>query len=302
MKSTLLTMADRIEAAGYHSVCVADSVVAKPRFEALTLMAAIAARTERVKIGVGVLLAALRHPIHLARQAATIDRIADGRLILAFGAGGGYDELIPEWDALGVPYRERGPRMDETIDICRKLWSRDNVIHEGRFFQFQDVTILPKPFNPSGIPIWTVCGQGGNRIEAQYRRVIQRTDGWTTVLTFPEQCRQVIKALEAEARDAGRDPETIHSSITLRVNINPNREQAREEFEEHLYRYFKAKTFWKEEGGHHLWGPYGSAEYIRERIQTYADAGIKTIIVLFTAHDQLQQLEAFTEQVWPYFA
>ena len=104
VKSSLLRMAKLVEEAEYHSVWVVDSVVSKPRFEALTMLAAIAACTERVKIGVTVLLPALRNPIHLAHQTATIDRISDGRLILAFGAGGGAEIYVPEWNALGIPY------------------------------------------------------------------------------------------------------------------------------------------------------------------------------------------------------
>ena len=153
VKSTLLRMAKRIEEAGYHSVWIGDSVIAKPRYEALTLLSAIGAATERVKIGVTVLLPALRHPIHLAHQTATIDQISDGRLILAFGSGSAGQRgssYINEWNALGVPTEERGPRMDETIDILRKLWKGDNVTHRGRFFRFENVTIEPKPIRPEG--------------------------------------------------------------------------------------------------------------------------------------------------------
>ncbi|MFQ5915320.1 MAG: LLM class flavin-dependent oxidoreductase [Nitrospinota bacterium] len=306
VKSTLLQMAQRIEEAGYHSVWVGDSVVAKPRFEALTLLSAIAARTERVKVGVTVLLPALRHPIHLAHQAATIDQIADGRFILAVGAGGAGERgssYQNEWDALGVPYKERGPRMDETIDILRKLWREDHVTHEGRFFRFRDVTLAPKPMRPEGIPIWTVCGHGLRPlIPVQVRRVIERADGWMTAVAFPQDCRQTRKRLESAAREAGRDPKSIHSAITLRVNVNPDKERAREEFETHLLEYYNHVKFWKEVDGHHIWGPYGSVEYVRERMEAYIEAGIQTFVVLFTAPHQMQQFEEFTEKVWPCFA
>lgn len=306
VKSSLLRMAERIEEAGYHSVWVGDSVVAKPRFEALTLLSAIAARTERVQIGVTVLLPALRHPIHLAHQTATIDQISEGRLILAFGAGGAGERgplYANEWDALGVPYRERGRRMDETIDILRRLWRENGVTHHGRFFHFENVTLLPKPVRPEGIPIWTVCGHGVRPlVQAQVRRVIGRADGWMTAVAFPEDCRETRRRLEAESREAGRDPASLHAAITLRVNLNPDKERAREEFESHLMEYYRNVKFWKEVDGHHIWGPYGGAEYIRERIEAYAQAGIQTFAILFTAPDQLRQFEEFTEKVWPHFA
>jgi alkanesulfonate monooxygenase SsuD/methylene tetrahydromethanopterin reductase-like flavin-dependent oxidoreductase (luciferase family) len=306
VKSTLLSMAEQIEKAGYHSVWIGDSVVAKPRYEALTLLAALGARTERVKIGVTVLLPALRHPVHLAHQTATIDQISDGRLMLAFGAGGAGErgsKFMNEWDALGVPARERGPRMDETIDILRRLWKENKVTHQGRFFQFENVSLEPKPVRPEGIPIWTVCGHGVRPlVPVQVKRVVERADGWMTAVAFPEDCRETVKVLTATARRAGRDPASIHSACTLRVNINPNREQAREEFETHLLEYYNNVKFWKEEGGHHLWGPYGSAEYVRERMDAFVEAGIQTFAILFTAPDQMRQLKEFTEKVWPHFS
>ena len=306
VKKTLFEMARQIEAAGYHSIWLGDSVVAKPRYEALTLLAALGAVTERVKLGVTVLLPVLRHPIHLAHQAATIDRISDGRLVLAFGAGNAGERgsvYANEFEALGVPVRERGARMDETIDILRKLWKEDAVTHEGRFFRFEDVTIEPKPVRPEGILIWTVCGHGLRPlIPAQVRRVVDRADGWMTAVAFPEDCVNTRKALEGTARESGRDPSTLHSACTLRVNINSNKQRAREEFESHLLEYYRNVKFWKEVNGHHIWGPYGDAGYVRERMEAFVDAGIRTFAILFTAPDQMKQFDEFSEKVWPHFS
>ncbi len=305
VKSTLLRMAREIEEAGYHSVWIGDSVVAKPRYEALTLLSALGAATERVKIGVTVLLPALRHPIHLAHQTATIDQVSDGRLILAFGAGGAYERgsvYSNEWDAIGVPAEERGRRMDETIDILRKLWKEDGVTHRGKYFQFENVTLEPKPVRPGGIPIWTVCGHGLRPlVPVQVRRVVERADGWMTAVAFPEDCVETGRVLAAAAKEAGRDPSALHAACTLRVNINSNKERAREEYESHLLEYYRNMKFWKEVNGHHIWGPYGDAEYIRERIQAFIDAGIQTFAILFTAPDQMKQFREFTEKVWPHF-
>ena len=113
-------MAETAERAGYDSVWVGDSITSKPRMEPLTAMAAIAARTNRVKVGTAVLLNALRHPVHLAHSAATIDNISAGRTILGLGAGRGNNQMfIDEHAAVGVPIAERAPRMEESIRVMR---------------------------------------------------------------------------------------------------------------------------------------------------------------------------------------
>ena len=122
-----------------------------------------------------------------------------------------------------------------------------------------------------------------------------------TAVAFPEDCAETGRVLAAAAKEAGRDPSTLHAACTLRVNINPNKERAREEYESHLLEYYRNMKFWKEVNGHHIWGPYGDAEYIRERIQAFIEAGIQTFAVLFTAPDQMQQFREFTEKVWPQF-
>src|SRR6266852_5738935 len=118
----LLTMAERAEAAGFDSVWIGDSLVARPRHEPLTLMAAIAARTRRVRIGTGVLLPALRNPVVLAHVVGTLDRVAEGRIILGVGIAG-------------------------DMPAIRKHFALDNV------------TMEPKPHRPGGPPIW-IGGSG----------------------------------------------------------------------------------------------------------------------------------------------
>ena len=129
-------MAETAERAGYDSVWVGDSVTSKPRLEPLTAMAAIAARTNRVKIGTAVLLNALRHPVHLAHAAATIDNISGGRTILGLGAGRGNNQMfIDEHSRRRRPHHEeRAPRMEESIRVMRALWTGEAVSSDGEFY------------------------------------------------------------------------------------------------------------------------------------------------------------------------
>src|ERR1051325_6088364 len=115
----LLTMAERAEAAGFDSVWIGDSITARPRHEPLTLMAAIAARTRRVRLGTGVLLPALRNPVVLAHLIATVDRISEGRVILGVGIAADGPAIRQEFAACGVPWDRRVGRFLETLQNCR---------------------------------------------------------------------------------------------------------------------------------------------------------------------------------------
>src|SRR6184192_2665158 len=140
----LLTMAERAEAAGFDSVWIGDSLVARPRHEPLTLMAAVAARTRRVRIGTGVLLPALRNPVVLAHVVGTLDRVAEGRIILGVGIAADAPAIRREFAAVGVPWERRVGRFLETLEICRALWTRDGVSYSGKHFTLQDVSVEPK--------------------------------------------------------------------------------------------------------------------------------------------------------------
>src|SRR5919108_3736355 len=155
----LLTMAERAEAAAFDSVWTGDSITARPRHEPLTLLAAVAARTRRVKLGTGVLLPALRSPVVLAHVVGTLDRLSEGRVILGVGIAADAPAIRKEFAAVGVPFERRVGRMLETLDICRALWTRDHVSFNGKHFTLEDVTVEPKPHRAGGPPIW-IGGHG----------------------------------------------------------------------------------------------------------------------------------------------
>ena len=127
-------LAETAERLGYDSVWVGDSITSKPRLEPLTMMAALAARTQRVRIGTAVMLTALRHPVHLAHALATIDQISNGRVILGAGAGRGDNQMyVDEHSAVGVPVGQRADRMEEGMRLLRALWAGEGVSSEGGF-------------------------------------------------------------------------------------------------------------------------------------------------------------------------
>src|SRR5256712_5775799 len=168
----LLTMAERAEAAGFDSVWIGDSLIARPRHEPLTLLAGVAGRTRRGRLGTGVLLPALRNPVVLAHIVGRLDRAAEGRVILGVGFAPDNPSIRKEFAAAGVPFERRVGRFLETIAICQALWRRDHVSFSGKHFTLDDVTMEPKPHRPGGPPIWIGGGgpaapRGGARVGAR---------------------------------------------------------------------------------------------------------------------------------------
>jgi probable F420-dependent oxidoreductase len=165
----------------------------------LDLLAWLAARTERLRLGTGILVLPEHHPLQLAKRCATIDRLSGGRLFLGVGVGWMREEVA----ALGIDPDERGTRTDEAIDALRVIWHEDEPSFAGRHFEFGPVRSHPKPVQPS-IPILV-----GGHSRAAARRAGERGDGFfplgLTGHALDERWREVGQFAEA----AGRDPATI---------------------------------------------------------------------------------------------
>ncbi|MDR8407179.1 TIGR03619 family F420-dependent LLM class oxidoreductase [Nonomuraea sp. 3-1Str] len=171
---SLIGQARLAEDRGFDSVWAGDSPVTRPRSDPLLVLAAAAALTERVMLGTAVLLPALRHPILLAHQLATLDRMSGGRLVAGMGAGFPHPKTEAQFEAVGVGFRGRVSRMEESIAAMRRLWSEEEVSFQGTHFAFHDVRLAPKPAQRGGPPIW-LAGGGS---DATLRRVAGLADGW----------------------------------------------------------------------------------------------------------------------------
>jgi len=140
------------------------------------LLAAIAARTTTLRLGTSIFLLPMHHPIDVAEQVATLDRISNGRVIL--GAGIGYRPN--EYEAFQVPFRQRASRMDEALEILRAAWTEETVSYDGRHFRFADVTVVPKPLQQPHPPIWV-----GAVARAAQARAARLGDGWISDVVEP---------------------------------------------------------------------------------------------------------------------
>jgi probable F420-dependent oxidoreductase len=217
-------LASRAEELGFDSVWVHDHVFnvghvfdrigGKPYYEPLTLLSFVAARTERVRLGTSVLVLPYHNPIRLAKTAATLDVLSDGRLILGVGVG----SIEQEMHAMGSPFAERGAVSDEAIAVMRALWSEDDPSFDGKYSRFAGMKFSPKPVQKPSIPL--VIG-GVSR--AAIRRAARLGDGWQPLGLSPEALGQGIALLREQAMAHGRDVSKIPVSIAMGLGAPTSR-------------------------------------------------------------------------------
>jgi probable F420-dependent oxidoreductase len=190
-------LVQRVEALGFESVWTGDHVSFHgPIHESLTLLATYVPITRRIRLGTAVYLLALRAPAIAAKATATLDALSGGRLIFGVGVGG---ENPREFELCGVPHRERGARVTEGIDVVRTLWRDTPASFKGRFTQFANVSIDPKPVQRPGPPIWI-----GGRSDAALARAGRQGDGWISYVVQPSRFKESLAKVHAAASTAGR--------------------------------------------------------------------------------------------------
>jgi len=284
-------MAETAERIGYDSVWVGDSITSKPRLEPMAVMAALAARTHRVKIGTAVMLNALRHPVHLAHSIATIDNISDGRIILGLGAGRSNNQMfVDEHAAVGVPIEERAARMEESIDVLRKLWTEDDVSNPDGFYPLSGMTLEPRPVQQP-VPIWL----SSNWVQRGLKRVAAQGDGWITNVPSTEMFTKCWDRIEEKGQELSRDVSRIPRALYISVNLN-DEDEALAEGDGFMRSYYGIPY---EVVSKQLLCVFGPAQKAIDVIKRYKEAGADYFIVRFASPNQMQQLEKFTELVVP---
>ncbi len=282
-----LELAEKAEGAGFDSVWVGDSLLARPRFEPLTLLAGVAARTRRMELGTGVLVAPLRNPVLLAHAAATVDRIAQGRLILGVGFGTRNERVRHEFGAADADFDRRAGRMREMMEICRLLWRGEPVTFEGRYWNLTDATLLPTPHRPGGPPFW-VGGNGPTslRIAGRY------ADAYFPNSATPERL--------AEAWQAVRDEAPAGKSTTLAfyatVHVTSDVAQGQRELEQFIERYYDAPfaAMSKRQGCF-----AGSADACADWLAPFLAQGVDHLVLRLASDDQETQFQRVVTELLP---
>ncbi|HWW54155.1 MAG TPA: LLM class F420-dependent oxidoreductase [Acidimicrobiales bacterium] len=180
-----------------------------PVFDCFAYLSYLAGRTSHVRLGTHVYNLALRHPFVAARAVQTLDIVSGGRALVGIGAGW----LESEWLAAGLDFHSRGPRLDEAIGVCRRLWTEPVIEHHGRFFDFDAVAFEPKPVQRPCPPLLI-----GGESNAALRRAARLGDGWVAMSHTPESAAAPIARLNALRAEHGRAD--LAFSVTVGADVN----------------------------------------------------------------------------------
>jgi alkanesulfonate monooxygenase SsuD/methylene tetrahydromethanopterin reductase-like flavin-dependent oxidoreductase (luciferase family) len=279
--STLLALAERAEGLGFDSIWAGDSLLARPRHEPLTLLAAVAARVRRAELGTAVLLPALRNPVVMAHQVATLDQIAEGRLILGVGIAADVPNIRAEFTAAGVPFDKRVGRMLEGLRLCRALWSGTPVDWDGRW-KVRGGVLGPTPHRPGGPPLWI----GGSH-PASLERAGRHFEGWLPISPDAAGWAEQWAKVRAAAGDAGRDAGALVGAMYLTIAVDEDAAAANARLDGYLGRYYGAPAaVLRARQACYAGGAAGLAEWLAG----YARAGASHLVLRF-AGDHERHLE-----------
>lgn len=274
----------RAEELGFDSLWIIDRLfhqygVPHP----FVMLSYAAAATQTIGVGSGVILLSVRHPVEVAQQAATLNAMSGERLTLGVSQGGRDNEYL----ATNMPKDQRTGRLVEGVRIMRRLWSETDVTFKGRYYNLEGANIEPKPARHGGIPLIF-----GGSTAPSFRRAGRIADGWMqgargTPESFAASWNTVIEG----AREAGRDPSTLHSSKLMYVNPGQDEQAASEQLESYLSFYYGPNYPMEHTG-------FGDPAGIAAKVSAFGDAGCELMILGLPGPD-LAQLEALASQVMP---
>ncbi len=277
---------DLCEAGGIDSIWQSDRLVgSEANLECMSVMAALAGATRRMKFGMNVASLGLRDPFLMAKQCATIDVLSGGRLLPAFGVG---SALGSDYSARGVTTRGRGQRTDEGLEIISRLWQEDSVDFSGRFHTYEGASIAPRPIQDP-MPLWV-----GGSAAAAIERSARWGTGWQAGLDTPEQVAPVIAAIKSRAAELGRTIDEDHFGAGFGFRFGSSDDPVSRRYLDALGARLGKDPL-----------PFvaiGDAEAIIERLRAYRAAGAHKFILRPMAADtgeMLEQTRQLIDQVLP---
>jgi alkanesulfonate monooxygenase len=286
----LIRFAQRAEELNYESVWVWDHILLGvdpcfPIIDSLTLLAALAATTQKVKLGIGVLVLPLRNPVTLVKQLTSIDHISNGRLTLGV-ASGWYKR---EFDAVGVDFHQRGKIMDLYLDIMNHLLTEDWVTGEFGPYNLRDARMFPKAVQSPRPPLLI-----GGYVDRVLKRAGVRGDGWLTYFYTPNDFATDWRKVCTFAEEAGRDPSTLTSCNQIPIVVGP-RSKVEGPMNEWLNTEWDFAKWSKSTPDSAIMGTPGEC---LEQIQAHVDAGVDRIIFVPYRYE-MEQIQAIAREVIP---
>lgn len=285
-----LSWIDLCEERGVDSVWLSERIVSRtPVLEPMTTFGVIAGRTERLKFGMNAIVVSLRDPLILAKECASLDFLSDGRLLPVFGVGG---ELNPEFRATNRNPKGRGAQSDEALDLMAALWSGEPVTYAGKYFDYTDAIISPKPVQDP-LPLWI-----GGSSEAAIRRTARIGTGWLAGLQTPAQVKPVVAAIREQSAALGRPIDDDHYGAGFAFRFGSVDEPV-------VQRQAAALARIPDGPDPAQYMAAGDSATIRARIDEYIEAGVSKFVlrpIADTDDDLLMQTRRLTEEVIPAYS
>ncbi len=273
--------AREIEALGYDYATTGEHVFFHvPTSNGFISLAVAAGATTTLKLMTSITLIPLYPAALCAKLSAALDVASGGRFHLGVGVGG---EMPSEFEACGVPVRERGARTNEALEIMQRLWTEDNVTFEGRFNTLNDVTLAPRPATPP--PVWV-----SGRQDAAWRRAARYGDGWLPYMYTPERLAQSIEAIAGYREDEG-NPTPVEPGMFVFFCCHEDNDTAVQYAAERLSKQY-AQDFSQLV---HKFAIAGDPDRCEARLREYIDAGARTVVL--SAASPMSYIEE-SERFW----
>ena len=291
----MIELAVRAERVGFDSVWIGDSIIARPRFEALTTLAAIATVTKRVELGTAVYISPLRHPVPLAHTVGNLDLLSGGRLLFGIGIGPQSPPVMTEYAACGADFHKRGMLLEENLRIMKGLWTGQPFSFDGNFYKLDKVRLHPLPARAGGPPVLMAAAA-----DKALKRLARYADGWLPISPNPESLREDWEKIVAGCGETQRDPGTLMKVLYTTLTVSQNDVAAEREMDDFLLAYYGAqqKPIIARYQGHCAGSPERCADFLRG----FVDAGVRHFCIRFGAAEQEPQMDRFLTDVVPLLA
>jgi probable F420-dependent oxidoreductase len=293
--------ARRAEALGFDRITTGEDLMdgnpPRPTLLGIPTMAAAAGATKTLRVMTGIVIAPLYNPVLLAKLVGTLDLVSNGRVDFGIGISGQRGTQI-EFDAVQVSVRTRGRRTNEMLEVMKRLWTEEHVTHHGRFFDFEDVTLLPKPVQQPHPPIWV-----SGRSDAAMQRAALLGDGWYPYLFTVRRLQRTNEAIRQIAGEAGRDLTGFHWGLNQPTSISEDRSIAMAQAVANVGQRYVTPDRSAEDLAQALCIA-GTPEDCVVGIQERVEAGVRDFNFSFLSPDAdgvFQQMEMFSRKVLPHF-
>ncbi len=266
----IVRVAESAEEWGLDSFWLSDHLIApSPELDVVATLSLLASRTTHMKLGPSVLLLNLRHPLLVAKSFASLDYLSNGRMVMAVGTGAN----LADYAACGIPLESRGKRLDEGIEVLRTVWKNPIASYHGKFFNFDNVTIDPRPASRTNNDFGTMDIWVGGKSDAALKRAARLADGFFASFQTPQEFGASMAKIHEYAAGYGRANAHIESGLILLCRIAATKEKALKEMQPMLTAMGRGAEQFLERS------VYGSAEDVFARLSEYVAQGLDKFVL-----------------------